>query len=74
VPPLAYGAIGDELNFLYEHMVTKILGVLAVFLSFLEAFTIAIAHYMLALILDTRFKGFKPVIDFLGHHKVKLLA
>ncbi len=74
MPPLTYGAIDNELKFLYEHMATKILGVLALFLSFLEAFTIASAHNMLALILDPRFKGLKRVIDFLGHHKVKLLT
>ncbi len=74
MPPLAYGAIDDELKKLYEHMATKILGALALFLSFFEVFTIASAHNMLALILDPRFKGLKRVIDFLGHHKVKLLT
>ncbi len=74
MPPLAYGAIDGELKNFYEHMATKILGVLALFLSFLEAFTIASAHNMLALILDPRFKGLKHVIDFLGHHKAKPLT
>jgi hypothetical protein len=72
VPPLAYGTIDDELEILYGHMIVKKVGVLAPFLSFLESITIIGAHNKLALMLNSRFKGLKCVIDFFGHDKAKL--
>jgi len=72
VPPLAYGTIDDELEILYGHMVVEKVGVLAPFLSFLESITTIGVHDRLALMLDSRFKGLKCVIDFLGHGKAKL--
>jgi hypothetical protein len=71
VPPLAYGTIDDELEILYGHIVVEKVGVLAPFLSFLAITTIGV-HDRLALMLDSRFKGLKCVIDFLGHGKAKL--
>jgi hypothetical protein len=74
VPLLTYGAIDDELKILYGHMVTEIVGVLALLLSFMEFVTTEGAHNMLAFMLDLRFKGLKCVIKFFGHDKSKLLA
>jgi hypothetical protein len=72
VPPLAYDTIDDELEILYGHMVVEKVGVLAPFLLFLESITTIGAHNKLALMLDSRFKGLKCVIDFLSHEKAKL--
>ncbi len=70
VLPLAYGTIDDEI--LYGHMVVEKVGVLAPFLSFLESITTIGVHNNLAPMLDSRFKGLKCVIDFLGHDKATL--
>jgi hypothetical protein len=44
------------------------------FLSFKKLATTIIAHNMLPLMLDPRFKGLQCIIDFLGHDKAKLLT
>ncbi len=62
-PPLTCGKFDAKLEILYAKMATLFLHVLQPFLAFYVQFDAAMAHNMMVLMLDPRYKGLKWVAN-----------
>jgi hypothetical protein len=51
---------------MYDRMATKIINVLHIFMGFVETFFQNKAHNMVALMLDSRFKGMDCIMDYIA--------
>jgi len=73
-PPLTCGNFDAKLEILYVKMVVESLRVLQHFLAFCVQFDVAMAHNMMALMLNLKYKGLNCVANLIGKDKICVIT